>query len=609
MRSSWRAVIFCTLYLTAFAAISWASVRGKCATFDEPYHAVGGWVQLWRHDFRIDPEDGPLFHAWAALADGPAAVHADFNSQQWRDILANRQDQWTWFVRMLYQTPGNNADAFVMRQRAMMLIAGVGLGVVIGIWAGRIGGGIAAMTATTLFCLDPNFIGHASLVKNDLAFSAAMLATAIALWRAGRRLTVASILCIGVLCGIGLTIKFSGILLLPIVFALLACRAVLPVPWPTFLGELKSITKRLIAAATVTLLAGFLCYGCVWAAYGFRFAPTPAPTARLNMDSIEELAARAQIMLRSGNANPTNRQLQSEPPAATIRICNWLQMHRLLPQAFINGFVYTYQSALLRDGYLLQQIYIKGHWYYFPLAMLFKTPVATMAAGALFFIVGLRLFFRDFSMGRLWTALCLLVPPGIYLASAMSSNVNLGLRHVFPVYGFGFVGCGVIAAKAWRQWPQKRQLMGAIAAGLALMLAIETISAFPDYIAFFNFAAGGERGGIKLLGDSNLDWGQDLKLLASWQKTHADGPLYLSYFGEVDPAYYGIKYVNLPGGYSYGPKKQWPTGPGYLAVSATNLQGIWLQPQLYERFYAQLWKFRPIEVLGGTIYVYRFPPG
>ena len=53
---------------------------------------------------------------------------------------------------------------------------------------------------------------------------------------------------------------------------------------------------------------------------------------------------------------------------------------------------------------------------------------------------------------------------------------------------------------------------------------------------------GGPSEGWRYLVDSNVDWGQDLKRL----KTYAgEREICLSYFGNADPAYYGIKYRPL----------------------------------------------------------------
>src|ERR1700728_4879287 len=88
---------------------------------------------------------------------------------------------------------------------------------------------------------------------------------------------------------------------------------------------------------------------------------------------------------------------------------------------------------------------------------------------------------------------------------------------------------------------------GAWRAGqLAIGLITETAHAYPNYIPFFNIFCGGPRGGIRLLSESNIDWGQDLPRLAKWQSEHRDRPIYLLYWGSGDPQYYGISYVNLP---------------------------------------------------------------
>lgn len=108
-------------------------------------------------------------------------------------------------------------------------------------------------------------------------------------------------------------------------------------------------------------------------------------------------------------------------------------------------------------------------------------------------------------------AACLLIPPLLFLAVAMTSDVNIGLRHIFPIYPFIYVGAAWVIGVSLRRWGPRAWVAAGV---LAVLLAAETLSAWPNYIAYFNVAAGGSRGGIDLLGDSNLDWGQDLPALA-----------------------------------------------------------------------------------------------
>src|SRR5262249_24194679 len=117
--------------------------------------------------------------------------------------------------------------------------------------------------------------------------------------------------------------------------------------------------------------------------------------------------------------------------------------------------------------------------------------------------------------------------------------------------------------------------------------------------AFFNVACGGSRGGLYLLSDSNLDWGQDRPLLAKWQREHSNKKLYLAYIGLVDPAVYGIEYSPFPGSKAVEPT-EYSGGPSYVAISASILQMTLFKTSAYR----ELNTVKPIAVLGGTTYIY-----
>jgi hypothetical protein len=268
----------------------------------------------------------------------------------------------------------------------------------------------------------------------------------------------------------------------------------------------------------------------------------------------------------------------------------------LVPQAWACGFIYTQSQAGERTAYLLGQNYAGGKFIYFPLAFVFKEPLAMLAA------VLLSLFMLRRRLKWNWAVCAFLIPAAAYAFMALTANVNIGLRHALPILPFMDVGLGVAASWAWTRrgkW---------VVCGLAICLAAETLCAYPDFISFFNVACGGERGGRYLLGDSNLDWGQDLPLLAKWQQTKGHGvPLYLDYFGTCDPAAYGIKYINVPGGYEYGPPPEIPTQPGIAAISATKLQELYVADPSID-FAKQFENKQPIDVLGGSIYLFNYPP-
>src|SRR5207244_8359883 len=103
----------------------------------------------------------------ASLPQPRDALRVDWLSPSWSAIPENLRAQWAWCVDVLFRTPGNDGQALVRRSRAAMLSLGVALGLLLAGWAWKLGGPAAAVAATALFALDPSFLGHAPLVKND----------------------------------------------------------------------------------------------------------------------------------------------------------------------------------------------------------------------------------------------------------------------------------------------------------------------------------------------------------------------------------------------------------------------------------------------------------
>jgi hypothetical protein len=109
-----------------------------------------------------------------------------------------------------------------------------------------------------------------------------------------------------------------------------------------------------------------------------------------------------------------------------------------------------------------------------------------------------------------------------------------------------------------------------------------------------------------LLSDSNLDWGQDLPLLADWQRRHLDRPVFLSYFGAADPSHYGIVYYRISVESQYPDAMPSTAKKPILAISATMLQGTYLSVER-QKVMQQLRRRRPLAVLGGSIYLFNLP--
>lgn len=597
----------CALLLILFAALSYSAARKQSATYDEPLHSVAGYVQRTLLDFRINPEDPALFGYWASIPHASGSLKLDRDLRYWDAMLDDSAaNKWFFLWLTLYRTPENDASAFINASRRMFVIVGTLLGALIAWWSWRLGGATAAVVATAFFALDPNFMAHAGLVKNDVMLSLLWAALAFALWSFGRRGNWPSLAAIVLCCAAAVNVKFSGVLAGPLIFATLLVRTLLPQDWVVLGRALKTRKARLLTAlplvcATVAVVS----YLAIWACYGFRFAPTSDPGVLLN-DQPAVATARANHLrarLAPGEM-PTQRMWEEQGPGVPAEAILWAESRRLLPQPWLHGLLYTYGTSLYRGTFLMGEVRATGWWYYFPCAMLFKTPTATLLA---MLVAAAFLASQARKSVDWWSIACLTLPVLSYGASAISTNLNLGLRHILPVYPFVFAALGVALSLLIGRWRR----LGSLATSLLLLaLAAESLPAYPHFLPFFNTPSGGARGGLRLLGDSNLDWGQDLPLLAEWQKRHRDRPLYLSYFGIADPAYYGIEATHLPpraNSWRFASAHGLPTGPCYLAVSATSLQGIYTDSHWRSEFLA-LQQRQPVAVLGGSIYVYELPP-
>jgi len=442
-------------------------------------------------------------------------------------------------------------------------------------------------------------------VKNDVPIALVTIGLIFAIYRAGERVTVVRAIAIALLCAAALTTKFSGVLLIPMAVILLLARALIARPWLVLGRIVSQRSRKLLVGGAIAALSVIVSYAGIWAMYGFRHSTTPDPKVEANFAVLLIATARNELLIQNPNVVPEPAQVaeQASHPPAIARLMLQVNSLHLLPEAWTAGFLKTYATTIRRPSFLVGDHRATGWWYYFPLAFLFKTPLATLGIVSFSVIVMRR--GRHFDW---WTIWCLAIPFGIYGFSALATNLNLGLRHLFPIIPIMYIFAGAKLANARAALPR---FVPATTGLLGAVLIVETLSAAPNYIAYFN-APSQRYGPINLLGDSNLDWGQDLPLLRRWQEENPDAQLILDYFGGCDPAYY-VKHTVLldpakpevtPAPASIG--RDGAPGRKVLAVSASKLQGIYPPYSLWT-FYDYIKRHRPIAVLGGTIYLYELP--
>jgi predicted membrane-bound dolichyl-phosphate-mannose-protein mannosyltransferase len=420
------------------------------------------------------------------------------------------------------------ADTILLRARSMTILVTLLFGVALAAWTRRRFGAPAALAALFFFAFDPNIIAHSRYVTTDMV-ATVFIFLACVLWAEFLEETRTRYLILaGIALGLALVSKFSAAILLPIFLLLSLIRR-----WhaPAILSGRHLVRSFLIVialAAAVILIV---------------YAPDPFSRGRIHFSDHR-----------------------------------WVQGLKLV----------WGHNRLGHESYLLGQISKKGWWYYFPVAFAVKTPVATLAAFGLAICLAL-LAFRRRRLGRLsfrWFAIT--VPPLAFFATAMAGHIDLGLRHILPVYPFLFVFiAGVLLKKA--------NTIAVVA--VACLLLVESIWIYPDYLAFFNFASGGPGSGPRYLVDSNIDWGQDMKKLKCYMDAHHLTFFCTAYFGTADFTYYGIGQQHLPTAWETEERRN---ADCIAAASVTPLYGLYVPGDPYR----WLRERRPIAKIGYSIYLY-----
>ncbi len=251
------------------------------------------------------------------------------------------------------------------------------------------------------------------------------------------------------------------------------------------------------------------------------------------------------------------------------------------------------------QAFFLGELSQDGWWSYFVVAFFLKTPLLTQ----ILLLMGLVVIIKRRELWR--TAVFLLLPAAMIFLVGILSRLNIGYRHILPALPFLLVvaGTAVLPLQADHSRlskPLRQALIVLLGIGLFLY-ALNSLRQRPHYLAYFNPLVGGSAQGHKYLGDSNLDWGQDLSLLAQKINQNEAETWRVSYFGTADPLYYGLSAETLLPGDSldaaFSPANP---QPGRYALSANHVQGILPDADLFDWFRRQ----EPDGALGGSILEY-----
>jgi tetratricopeptide (TPR) repeat protein len=550
--------------LVLMASLMATPINEESATADESSFLVAGYTYWHGYGFTFDPEAPPL----AKMISAAPLLFMDVKLSRTARELLDRQvgvpvtgrwsgqaqlvdehfpvarDNWYFWPTMEVTKLGqefvyggaNDAAKLLAAGRWMQVALTVLTGIVIFVWLRRLAGGTAGALGVALWALNPITLAYGHLVLTDmgeaLMFVLAVWCFAIFLDRPS---TGRASLC-GLACGGALVMKFSAVVLAPILLVVAGLHAMLRREWR---GLGKHVSVMALVAGGVVLL--------IYAPYWTPAAPLPADAA------------------------------------TKIGVPTWFQVLRpvLIPPDFFKGLalVAGHESAG-HPAFLCGQWRRTGWWYYFPVTLAVKTPLPLLLltiAGLLMWLRGLRRF--SFQYGIPWIAALM------YLLFAVVGNINIGVRHLLPMFALLAVG----TASQFSLHSRRMQVCGWLCTGWLLLV---TWHAYPYFIEYFNEVAGGSSNGYRWLVDSNLDWGQDVKRLRHFVDEQAMTNIDLAYFGPDR----SIDYHGIPGR-RVTTDEAAEMRSGALVVSATELMRPawdWLRAS-----------HEPVARVGYTMFIYR----
>ncbi|HXH40475.1 MAG TPA: glycosyltransferase family 39 protein, partial [Thermoanaerobaculia bacterium] len=411
-----RAALVASLFVALAVARVMATYPHFSQTFDEPVHVAMGLEWLDRGTYTLELQHPPLARVFDALVlriDGqhyppgpivltdPAAPIRKGNA-----IFGGPDD---------YQRNLTLARIGVL---PWLLLAAF----IVFHWTRSIANTESAVAAVALFTFVPAVLGHAGLATTDMALAATLPAAIYAFVRCLDRPSSGAWRIAIFACALAAAVlsKFSAIPFLAVIGIVVVVLKGSggwgvgggrrsghdDLPLPTTHPPLP-----LARIALAISIAAFL----IWAAYRFSVWPVP-------MYGFPPRALLAML---------------AEAKAPPDRVLFFLLDHFRLPAPeFFAGLAHLGEHTLFgHPSYFLGRIRPHGVWYFFPVVIALKTPIAfTILA-----LLGIR------------KATVPILSAAAIVVIAMASRINLGVRHVLPIYPLLAIAGGIALIELWQR--------------------------------------------------------------------------------------------------------------------------------------------------------------
>jgi hypothetical protein len=581
-----------------------SSVWNDAPIVDEIPHIGAGYSYIATGDARLNPEHPPMAKDFAGISLKVAGIkdEAAFNSRFWNQDL---NGQWE-FGRSLIFNSGNDAIRLVRFAKLPLFIFFIFCAIIIFAWTRKIYGYLAALIATFLFSFSPTVMAHSRFVTTDIPALFGILLATYFFVHYLEKPSMKTMWLAGLVFGIAQLTKFSVFLLVPFFLGLAVIYACIN------FHKLKIRNSLFVILNTVFIIAiGYIFV--VWPVYYLHVQNYPIELQHEQTDTLLSSYGRRSV-------------------ADTVVYLSGVPVVRGLAHYGLGLLMVTQRAVGGNTTYFLGEV-SKDSWpHYFPLVYFLKEPLPFWI---LVFIITIFGIIKIKKPGKisLWTKHCtewtrnhfaelaMMLWIALYWYSSIKANLNIGVRHLIPAYGFTYILIAGALVNVCLRIKSKKILTTfyIMLAALFGWYLCENLSIYPYYLSYFNqtaqirpsWAPPGKAyipGGHNYVVDSNLDWGQDLKRLAEWVEVNQIRRINFDYFGWADQSYYLGNNFNWIWAGRYNSTEAFlaenPNG-GYIAVSASFYMGSRGNPQTS---YSWLDSYQPVAIIGNSIFIWYIPP-
>jgi hypothetical protein len=448
--------------------------------------------------------------------------------------------------------------------------------VVVFLWTRRLYGDAAGLIAAAIFSMLPVVLAHSAVATTDIPLTACYIVAVYAFTRWLETPNWRTAVFFGIATGVALGTKLSTLAFLPATMI-----GILPLyllsrrqsndggeetGWG--LGNVKSVAKAIAIAVVCIFLV-------LWTVYRFSHA---------TMDEISPGADKfaARHFGRSSAITKGIRVLDAKLPVPAPDLLAGLRELRDI-------------NAAHPRSYLFGRVKAGGWWYFYPVAIAVKTPLAALLLaliGALSLALGWLRTRADWQ--RAVPIVGFLGP----ILIAMPTSLDIGVRHVMPVFAFLSMLAAVGAVRLWNgNWKGGSAALspawgGRVAVALlSVWFVVSSVRAHPDYLAYFNELGGKHPENILVISD--FDWGQDKTRLATYLREQHVKHITVASANIFDPSALGFPETehNTCG----------VTPSGWVAVEMRSVR-------VYQECYPWIGQQRLITTVGKTELIYYVAP-